>query len=95
MTNDDMTNDDVAMHRGIERAAERFGDRDAVLFGDERWSYSELDAGSNSFARHLATRGVNPGQRVAMMLTNRPEFVVAVNGISKLGAAAVLFSPAW
>jgi acyl-CoA synthetase (AMP-forming)/AMP-acid ligase II len=95
MTNDDMTNDDVVMHRGIERAAERFGDRDAVLFGDERWSYAELDARSNSFARHLATRGVNPGQRVAMMLTNRPEFVVAVNGISKLGAAAVLFSPAW
>jgi acyl-CoA synthetase (AMP-forming)/AMP-acid ligase II len=83
------------MHRGLERAADRLGERDAVLFGDERWSFAGLDAASNSFARHLAARGVRASERVAMMLTNRPEFVVAVNGISKLGAAAVLFSPAW
>jgi len=90
-----MTNNDVRMHHGLERAAHRFGERDAVLSGHERWSFAELDARSNSFAHHLAGRGVDAGQRVAMMLTNRPEFVVAVNGISKLGAAAVLFSPAW
>jgi long-chain acyl-CoA synthetase len=90
-----MTNYDALMHRGLERAAGRFSERDAVLFGDERWSFADLDARSNSFARHLAARGVNAGERVAMMVANRPEFVIAVNGISKLGAAAVLFSPAW
>src|SRR5208283_1093503 len=36
-----------------------------------------------------------PGDRVAVMTTNRVEFVIAVHAISKLGAAAVLLSPAW
>src|SRR3954451_16242631 len=83
------------MHRAIERAADRFDDRDAVLAGEERWSFRDLDRLSNTFARHLATAGVGAGQRVAVMTTNRVEFVVAVNAISKLGAAAVLLSPAW
>ena len=85
----------VLMHHGLERAADRYGDHDAVLAGDERWTFAELDGRSNAFARHLAARGVQAGQRVAMMLSNRPEFVVSVHGISKLGAAAVLLSPAW
>ena len=83
------------MHRGLERAADRFGDRDALLAGDDRWSFNALDGLSNSFARHLAAKGVTSGRRVAVMTANRPEFVVAVHAISKLGAAAVLLSPAW
>ncbi|HJR24963.1 MAG TPA: AMP-binding protein, partial [Acidimicrobiales bacterium] len=83
------------VHRALERAAERLGERDAVLSDDDRLSFAELDARSNAFARHLAGLGVGRGSRVAVMLTNRPEFVVAVNAISKLGGAAVLLSPAW
>jgi acyl-CoA synthetase (AMP-forming)/AMP-acid ligase II len=83
------------LHQSLERAAKRFGDRPAVLMGDRAWSFAELDGASNACARRLAEAGVGPGRRVALMSTNRPEFVVAVNAISKLGAAAVLLSPAW
>jgi len=83
------------MHHGLEQAADRFGGRDAVRAGDQRWSFEDLDGLGNAFARHLAARRVAPGDRVAVMLANRVEFVVAVNAISKLGAAAVLLSPAW
>ena len=83
------------LHTGLERAAERFGDRDAIRAGDSRWSFRDLDAASSAFARHLAAAGVASHQRVAVMTSNRPEFVVAVHGISKAGAAAVLLSPAW
>jgi acyl-CoA synthetase (AMP-forming)/AMP-acid ligase II len=86
---------DGLLHHALERAATRFGARDAVLAGDERWSFAALDGMSNAFARHLARRGIGRGDRVALMLTNRVDFVVAVNAISKLGAAAVLLSPAW
>src|SRR4051794_6666676 len=84
-----------AMHRALEQAAERFGDRDAVLVGERRWSFAELDALANDFASRLAAEGVAAGERVAVMLTNRYEFVVVVNAVSKLGAASVLLSPAW
>ena len=84
-----------AMHGGLERAAARFGDRDAVLVGDRRWTFAELDALSNAFAHHLAAAGVGPGDRVAVMTSNRVELVLAVQGASRLGAAAVMVSPAW
>ncbi len=83
------------MHGGLERAAARLGDRPALYAGDRSWSFRELDGLANGFAHHLARRGVSAGDRVAVMTSNRPEFVTAVQAVSKLGAAAVLLSPAW
>ncbi len=83
------------LHEALQQAAHRFGDRDALRSGDERWSFLDLEGISNAFARHLAARGVGVGDRVALMMANRMEFVVAVHAVSKLGGAAVLVSPAW
>jgi acyl-CoA synthetase (AMP-forming)/AMP-acid ligase II len=83
------------VHSGIEKAAQQFGDRPAILAGDRRVSYSELNDLSDGLARHLAAAGTEAGDRVAIMTANRPEFMVAVFAISKLGAASVLLSPAW
>jgi acyl-CoA synthetase (AMP-forming)/AMP-acid ligase II len=83
------------LHQGLEQAVQAFGARDAIVTGDERWTFAALDQRANSLARHLQARGVGRHGRVAVMMANRPEFVVAVEAISKLGAAAVLLSPAW
>ena len=85
----------ILLHRGLERAAERFGDRDAVRAGGDAWSFRDLDGMANAFARHLVARNVVAGDRVAVMTTNRVEFAAAVHGIAKVGAASVLLSPAW
>jgi long-chain acyl-CoA synthetase len=83
------------MHEALESAALRFGTRDFVRSDDRSWSFEELDGRSNSFAHYLASRGVVRGDRVALMTANRMEFIAAVYGTSKLGAAAVTLSPAW
>ncbi|MDD9372081.1 MAG: AMP-binding protein, partial [Acidimicrobiales bacterium] len=83
------------MHCGLEAAAGRFGDRVAIRAGDESWSWRDLDQLAGASSRHLADRGVTAGDRVAVMTSNRVEFVATVHGISRLGAAAVLLSPAW
>jgi long-chain acyl-CoA synthetase len=83
------------MSRGLERAAEEHPERVALLVGEERLTFGELDAQCNTFARQLSAAGVVAGHRVAVMIANRPEFVVAVHGISRLGAAAVLLNPGW
>ncbi|HWC36864.1 MAG TPA: class I adenylate-forming enzyme family protein [Mycobacteriales bacterium] len=82
------------MHRGLERTAERYPNRLALRFEDIDWTWRRLDDASNALARHLRG-GVSRGDRVAVMSGNRAEFVVAVNALSKLGAATVLVSPAW
>jgi acyl-CoA synthetase (AMP-forming)/AMP-acid ligase II len=83
------------MHFGLESASETFPDHPAVLAGDDVWTYAELQRASNAAARHLALQGVGPGDRLALMTSNRPEFVVLVHAASKLGAIPVLLNPAW
>jgi acyl-CoA synthetase (AMP-forming)/AMP-acid ligase II len=83
------------MARGLTVAADRFGDRPALLAGDASLSYRDLDRRSNGIARHFAALGVGQGQRVGVMLTNRPEFVTAVFALSKLGAAPVMINSSW
>jgi acyl-CoA synthetase (AMP-forming)/AMP-acid ligase II len=82
------------LHDELREAAATYGDRDALLAGDAAFSYRDLDQASDRLAAALAKR-VAPGDRVALMTTNRPEFVVAFNAVSKRGAATVLLSPAW
>ncbi|RBM21952.1 AMP-dependent synthetase [Prauserella sp. PE36] len=67
----------------------------ALVFEDQAYTRAELDALSAGLAATLSARGVRAGDRVALMSSNRPEFVVAVRAIWRLGAAVVLISPAW
>src|SRR6202012_5992633 len=83
------------MHRGLESAAERFPDHAAVLAGDDRWTYGELDRASNALAQHLGDRGLGRGDRVEVMTSNRPECVVTVHAVSKVGAAPVMLNSSW
>lgn len=76
--------------------------RDALIVAhadgtDETITYAELAADSSRFAHHLAARGVQPGQRVAIMLDPSRAFYTAMFGVIKSGAVAVplftLFGP--
>nr|WP_079179075.1 AMP-binding protein [Streptomyces humi] len=71
------------------------GERAALVFEDRGYSRAELTALADGLAGTLARRGVRAGDRVALMSSNRPEFVVAVQAAWRLGAAVVLLSPAW
>ncbi len=61
----------------------------AVVDGSQRLSYSELAARAATLAGHLAARGVNKGDRVAVMLTNGLDAVLSVIAIARLGAILV------
>jgi long-chain acyl-CoA synthetase len=67
----------------------------ALAFNQRQYTLAELDALANGMATTLEHRGVRAGDRVALMSSNRPEFVVALRAVWRLGAAAVLLSPAW
>ncbi|MGE2691290.1 class I adenylate-forming enzyme family protein [Mycolicibacterium pulveris] len=67
----------------------------ALVFEEREYTRSQLDALAAGLAGTLERRGVTAGQRVALMSSNRPEFVIALRAIWGLGAAAVLLSPAW
>ena len=70
-------------------------ERMALAFEQREYSLLELDALANGMATVLEHRGVRAGARVALMASNRPEFVIALWAVWRLGASAVLLSPAW
>ncbi len=70
-------------------------DPTALVFEEQEYSAGRLDGLAAGLAGVLARRGVRAGDRVALMTSNRPEFVVAAAAIWRLGAAVVLMSPAW
>ena len=73
----------------LEDSARRYPDRVALVLGDIRITYGELDARANQVANLLVGRGVTPGDTVAMSFPNVPEFVIVYYGIVKAGAVVV------
>jgi long-chain acyl-CoA synthetase len=67
----------------------------ALVFDDRHYSLAQLNALADGLAASLRGRGVTAGDRVALMASNRPEFVVALHAIWRLAATVVLISPAW
>ena len=64
-------------------------DHPALIFGDETESWRQLDAASDAVARGLAAQGVRQGDRVGLLMGNRPEIAHLALGTLKLGAICV------
>jgi len=69
----------------LERSALYHADRSALIAGDRRWTYRELDAAASTLAGGFAALGLKPGERVGFHLPNRPEFVLAYYAAQKAG----------
>lgn len=67
----------------------------ALVFEDRRFNLPQLDALADGLGSTLVDNNVAAGERVAVMAGNRPEFVATLLAIWRLGATAVLLSPAW
>jgi fatty-acyl-CoA synthase len=73
-----------------------YRDREAIAFpvgdGVIRWTYGELWERASDVARALRACGVGKGARVGVLMTNRPEWISSVFGISMAGGVAVTLS---
>ncbi|HEV7965298.1 MAG TPA: AMP-binding protein, partial [Actinoplanes sp.] len=75
------------------RSAARFPDRPAVRLDDTILTYADLDDRSARAATWLIARGVRPGDRIAIMLPNAPEFAILYYGVLRAGAVVVPMNP--
>jgi len=65
----------------------------ALLFQGKTISYVELESLSTAFANALDGLGVQPGERVALMLPNAPQMILSIFGIWKVGGIVVSLNP--
>ena len=76
----------------LEAAAHLHADREAIVCGDERLCWRDLALLVSKLAAGLAQRGVQAGDRVALLLGNRIEFVATLFALGRLGAVSVPIS---
>lgn len=76
-------------------SAQRFPEKVALIFQGQKISYRELDGLANSCANALAKLGIRKGDRVALYMTNRPEYIISVYGIARLGAVFTPMNPTY
>jgi fatty-acyl-CoA synthase len=72
----------------------RHADREAIAFHEpdgtvRRLTYTELEHETRTFAKALLASGVDQGTRVALLMGNRPEWVIAALGAARIGAVIV------
>jgi fatty-acyl-CoA synthase len=76
----------------IEEQATARPDRPFILFEDRRVSYGAFDQAANRVARWAHAQGLGRGDRIALLMHNRPEFLETWAGLAKIGATTALIN---
>ncbi len=77
----------------LEQTAKSYPDREACIYYKQHLTYRELHEQARCVAHMLVRMGVQPGDRVAIMLPNMPETLATLNGIWMAGGIVVALSP--
>ena len=83
------------IHQLFEAQVERSPDAIAVEFDNNRFTYRELNNGSNQLAHYLQTLGIGAGSRIGLCMGRSAEMVAGLLGILKAGGAYVPLDPAY
>lgn len=83
----------IPLFRFLDRAAHKWPNRTAIVFKNWSITYAKLKAQSEIVAANLKAAGIRKGDRVAMMLPNLPQTIIAFWGVNRCGAVGVMTNP--
>ena len=84
---------EIPIDQMLRNTAREYALNTALIFGGARIDYRELDHLVDRFARGLFDLGVRKGDRVALLMPNCPQMVIAFYGVLRLGAITVPINP--
>ena len=73
----------------LKDKVQQYGDREFFRYLGKSFSYEDLERESNKVAKGLQSQGIKKGDKVAIVMKNRPEFLFIWFGLCKLGAIEV------
>ncbi len=79
----------------LTQSATSWPEHVAIVFRDSTLTFRELNALTNQFAHALQELGVKQGERVCLLMTNQPEFVISCYAIARIGAVFSPINPAY
>lgn len=83
----------IPLFKFLDRAAHKWPKRKAIVFKNWSITYGKLKAESEIFAANLKAAGIRKGDRVALMLPNLPQTIIAFWGVLRAGAVGVMTNP--
>lgn len=86
---------DISVNDMFDKATEKWKKKSALLYYGNKMSYKELREKVDRFATALSRLGVKKGDRVAFLLLNSPEYIIAFFAVLKLGAIVTSISPVY
>jgi long-chain acyl-CoA synthetase len=79
----------MSLGRMLEESCKRYAKNAATIYDGKITTYETLNRAVNALGNELSARGITKGDKVAVMLSNCPEFVISYFAIQKIGAVAV------
>jgi fatty-acyl-CoA synthase len=76
----------------LEDVAAKFADREALVSDHERYTYAELNARANRYARWGLAQGLKKGDVVCLLMQNRPEYFITWLGLTRIGVVVGLLN---
>ncbi|XP_077988526.1 long-chain fatty acid transport protein 2-like [Glandiceps talaboti] len=76
----------------VEESMSKYAHRDCLVFGDNVYTYADIDRRSNQFANFVLRRGLKFGDTVAVLMYNEPAFFWTVFGLAKVGIKGALLN---
>ena len=78
--------------RCIEKTAKKYPSNEAIVFEGRSLTYAEFNAQANRMARYLVKTGTRRGDVIVVAIENRPELLVTVTALAKIGAVSALIN---
>jgi citronellyl-CoA synthetase len=83
----------MSMGRVIEENAVKYGHRPAIFYENQVYTHTEFNAIINQYAHYFLSRGIKKKDPVIVMVDNRPELLMIIAALSKIGAVSSLINP--
>ena len=87
-----LTNPNQSIATRVEELASDVPNKKALYYQDSSWTWQEFNEESNLVANHFLNLGLNPGDTVALMFENLPEYLFYTTGINKLQGISALIN---
>jgi fatty-acyl-CoA synthase len=82
----------ISVGKDVERVVDLYPDNIAIRFEGESWTYRQFDARANAYAHWALAQGLGKGDRVALFMSNQPDYVACWVGLSKIGVVVALIN---
>ncbi|MFW9825961.1 MAG: AMP-binding protein, partial [Candidatus Thorarchaeota archaeon] len=76
----------------VEKNAEEYANKIAIKFEEQTFTYKEFNEWVNRYAHFFISTGIEKGDVIELMMTNRPEYLIIITALGKIGAISSLIN---